>query len=526
MTALIPAAANASPFTVTAARDDHDGAPAVRVAFEIPDGHYLYSGFTVTDPGGDALRPLLVPEPDTIKFDDPEPSYSASFTAFYAPPEGDSIVVAYQGCKGGMCFLPEEVTLPLESAPPPPAAVESAAEPAPAQAHWLDRLQARGAPRTRSAAADVPEFLAFLDPASAESPAESSAWRLFLDDPSSFYLRFGVWPVILLILAGGLLLNLTPCVLPMIPINLAIIGASSMDATRRARFGLGLAYGVGMALVYGALGLAVVLFGAVFGTLQASPVFNGLIAVVFLALALAMFDVWQLDFSRFRKTGGTLSGRLRLPAVAMLGGLSAILAGACVAPVLIAVLALSGSLYAGEAKIIAVLLPFLLGVGMALPWPLAAAGLVLLPKPGAWMEKIKKGFGVVILLLAVFYGWNAFRALRPAAPAPAPAAAAGGESVFRTVVITPGDEGGFEARVREGLASGKPLLFSFGATWCVECKIMDAGTLNDPRVVHKLRDFFAIKVIADQPRRPPARELLEPFAIPGFPTYVIIPENP
>ena len=103
-----------------------------------------------------------------------------------------------------------------------------------------------------------------------------------------------------------------------------------------------------------------------------------------------------------------------------MGGISALLAGACVAPVLIAVLALSGSLYAQGATG-ALALPFLLGVGMALPWPLAAAGIAILPKPGAWMNAVKKAFGVLILLLALYYAWNTLSALRapPASAAPA-----------------------------------------------------------------------------------------------------------
>ena len=79
------------------------------------------------------------------------------------------------------------------------------------------------------------------------------------------------------------------------------------------------------ALVYGALGLLVVLTGSVFGALHASPIFTGAIAVLFFVLALAMFDVWQLDFSRFRKGGGAV-GKVRVPAVLVMGGISALLA--------------------------------------------------------------------------------------------------------------------------------------------------------------------------------------------------------
>ncbi len=508
--------ATASPFAVAAVRDAFDGQPAVRVSFDFPADHHLYSSFSVATPAGDALAPLSVPAPDVNDPNDIEPSYSKSFAAYYAPPAADSVVVSYQGCAGTVCFIPEEVTLSLGAAP---AAAVSATPAAAAGFSLTDR----GEPRRLVGYADVPAFLAFLEPA-AGAPGSASAWKLFLDDPAQFYLRRGIVPSILLILIGGFLLNLTPCVLPMIPINLAIIGASGTDASRGARFGLGLVYGLGMALVYGALGLVVVLSGSVFGAINSSPVFNGAIAVLFFALALAMFDVWQLDFSRFRKTGG-LAGRARLPAVLVMGGISALLAGACVAPVLIAVLALSGSLYA-QGVGLALALPFLLGVGMALPWPLAAAGLAVLPKPGAWMEKVKKVFGILILLLALYYAWNAVSAFRaPAAPqiaADAPPA----ESVFRRVDFQTDAPAVFDALLREAAASGKPVVLDFGAHWCKVCKLMDATTLRDPAVVEKLKNYFPIQILADEPNQPPAREALAPFAIQGYPTFLIYPANP
>lgn len=516
---LVSVAQAASPFGVTADRAVHDGHPAVRVAFEIPADHHLYSSFSVAAPGGSALEPLSVPDPDTFKPDDFEASYSTSFAAYYAPPAGDSIVVAYQGCKGELCYLPEEATLDLGQAPPPALApVEPVA--AITVADWPEQLAARGDPSRLAGYADAPAFLAFLDAdPDGASDATVSGWRQFLDDPAVFYVRHGVVPSILLILIGGFLLNLTPCVLPMIPINLAIIGASGTDSSKPVRFGLGLVYGLGMALVYGALGLVVVLSGSVFGAINSSPVFNGAIAVLFFALALAMFDVWQLDFSRFRKTSA-LAGHARLPAVLVLGGISALLAGACVAPVLIAVLALSSSLYA-QGVGIALALPFLLGVGMALPWPLAAAGLAILPKPGAWMNKVKKAFGVLILLLAVYYAWNTVSALRPAAALP-PGADESTliDSGFRDIDLSRAPPDAFAALVQDALASGQPILFDFGATWCKACTLMQATTLRDPQIRERLDDIFAIHVIADTPNTSPARDLLAPFAIQGYPTYL------
>src|SRR5205823_10965496 len=123
-------------------------------------------------------------------------------------------------------------------------------------------------------------------------------------------------------------------VLPMIPINLAIIGAGAQSGSRARGFLLGSAYGAAMAVVYGVLGLIVILTAGTFGTINASPWFNLAIAALFVVLGLAMFDVLVIDFSRFSsgfkaadKSRGTV-----LLAFGM-GAIAALLAEACVAPV-------------------------------------------------------------------------------------------------------------------------------------------------------------------------------------------------
>ena len=187
------------------------------------------------------------------------------------------------------------------------------------------------------------------------------------------------------------MLNLTPCVLPIIPINLAIIGAGAQAGSRLRGFLLGGIYGLGMALAYGILGVVVVLTGSTFGALNASPWFNLAIAVLFVVLALGMFDIIQIDFSKWRKgKKGTKKGSFIV--AFFMGVVAALLAGACVAPVLISVLLYSSQLYSAGNQF-GLLLPFLLGVGMALPWPFAGASLSFLPKPGGWMVKIKYGLG-------------------------------------------------------------------------------------------------------------------------------------
>ena len=190
-----------------------------------------------------------------------------------------------------------------------------------------------------------------------------------------------------LIILGGLGLNLTPCVLPLIPINLAIIGAGKAAHSRREGFLNGAAYGLGMALAYGLLGLAVVLTGAKFGTLNSSVWFNVAIAVIFGVLSLAMFDVFQIDFTRFdrllgqRESRAAHQTRSKWLVAFTLGAVAALLAGACVAPVVISVLLMATDLHA-KGVALGLALPFLLGLGMALPWPFMGASLSFLPKPG------------------------------------------------------------------------------------------------------------------------------------------------
>ena len=151
-----------------------------------------------------------------------------------------------------------------------------------------------------------------------------------------------------------------------------------------------------MAVVYGVLGLVVILTAGTFGTINSSPWFNLGIAILFVVLGLAMFDVLVIDFSSFSSGMANPTKRGSFAVAFTMGAVAALLAGACVAPVVIQVVLFSSSLYAGGTSV-ALALPFVLGVGMAIPWPIAGAGLASLPKPGKWMVRIKEAFGVLII---------------------------------------------------------------------------------------------------------------------------------
>ena len=368
-------------------------------------------------------------------------------------------------CRDGLCYLVEEsgdaASRPLQNKGEPSVNVsgQETASPLPRIAQGYMRAE---------------EFVAFLEGKKADSLAEH-----------------GLWVMLLLVLLGGLAMNLTPCVLPMMPINLMIIGRSA----RR-----GLAYGFGIALAYGLLGVGAALGGLAFGDIQGNPWFNAVVAVVFAGLALALFDVWFIDLARFRRTEVRDSGKGVVFAFGM-GAMSALLAGACVAPVLISVLLLTTDLVA-KGNGLAILLPFVMGVGMALPWPFAGAGMKVLPKPGAWMKWVNRVLGVVVLGFAAYYGWLAWQGFERAR---------GADEARRTDAVP--------SSLASRLASSpRPVLVDCWATWCKNCAAMDK-VMENPKVQEALKPFAVIRVQAEDISELRKVKGFEPIR--GLPAFVI-----
>jgi thiol:disulfide interchange protein DsbD len=214
-----------------------------------------------------------------------------------------------------------------------------------------------------------------------------------------------------------------------------------------------------------------------------------------------------LDLSRFQRVGTPGKGSGRGPAVTafVMGSVAALLAGACVAPVLIYVLVMATNLYqAGNAA--GLLLPFVLGLGMALPWPIVGAGFAILPKPGNWMVRVRAGFGVIILLAALFYGHQTFTLLR-------------GAQVEQEAGWWMHD---LDDAMAEAQATGKPLFVDLWATWCKSCVKMNKTTFKDPKVVERLEPYVRVKVQAEDPRAPETKAILDAFGVEGLPHYIVI----
>jgi len=545
--------AAASPFRATATLERGSATDALAtVRIVIPSKHHIYAdAFTVVAAGGVGIAHVELAAPVT-KYDplseEERAMYEHDIVAQYlltgALVYPLDVTVRYQGCDETTCYMPEVAVLSLRQAmvngqgskvkdktetasdnmatsTTTDGAADPGAEAAPLLSNQCsvisDRSGSSGSMRGTEAAPmlqlldqfrertrgvgfmPADKFLAFLA-ARAPAPANEAGGAL-----ATFSQR-GLLLSLLLILLGGLALNLTPCVLPMMPINLAIIGAGTQAGSRLRGLALGGVYGLGIAVAYGALGVVVVLTGAQFGALNSTAWFNILIAAIFVVLALAMFDIVQIDFTRYQHAAvGARVKRGGFVTAYLVGTVAALLAGACVAPVVIQVLVLATTLY-GRGVHAGLLLPFVLGLGMALPWPLAGAGLAWLPKPGAWMVRVKQGFGVLILAMALWYGYEGYRLARGA-----PVAVA--DRIWRTSL---------PAALAEAQRTHKPVLIDFWAMWCKNCLAMDTVTFKDPRVRAALSALVPLKLQIEQFDDPRVKPIIDHFKIMGLPTYIVL----
>jgi thiol:disulfide interchange protein len=305
----------------------------------------------------------------------------------------------------------------------------------------------------------------------------------------------------------------------MIPINLAIIGAGNKAASKSRGLLIGSVYGLSMAITYGATGLVVVLTGATMGVLNASPIFNIIIAIIFIILSLAMFDVIMIDFTRFKKWSKNTNKYGHVITAMIMGSLSALLSGACVAPVVISVILYSTDLYA-TGNYTGLLLPFLLGVGMAIPWPIIGAGISILPKPGKWMNKIKYVFGIFILIMAGYYlylGIALFNTNKTELETFNDRQAKQVMDIKKEQNITILNSGLLQA-----LQEKKPVVIDFGAYWCKNCQLMKKTTFKNEKVISKLNAYIFIDFQVDDPEEKNTSEVLSHFKVLGLPTFIVL----
>ncbi len=503
------------------------------VHFEIADAYYLYREkftFAVSGTPGVVLEFTQLPD-GKMK----EDSYFGLMEVYYdsveavlrmqrptSEPVPLTVEVGYQGCaEAGLCYPPmkKSVDITLPAAPAQTGGVTIGPGDLPDSA---DDLATVG---------DLPE-----------------------QDRIARSLASGSTVLVLLSFFGfGLLLTFTPCVFPMIPILSSIIVGQGKRITTGRAFTLSLTYVLAMAATYTVAGVIAGLAGANLQAVFQNPWILGFFAALFVALALSMFGLYDLQvpaglqsaLTRLsnRQQGGTFIG------VGIMGFLSALIVGPCVAaPLAGALIYISQS---GDALLGGTAL-FALSMGMGTPVLVAGtSGGKLLPRMAPWMAKVKAVFGVMLLGVAIYllerivaegvsmFLWGAllvgaavyfgaFDALQPHAGGLRRlgkavtlimgvygvliilGATAGGNDIFRPLssfsfisgkgaaerklVFKPvkGLEG-LKTELRLAAVNGKPVMLDFYADWCVSCKELERYTFSDPGVQAALADVVLLQ---------------------------------
>jgi thiol:disulfide interchange protein DsbD len=491
-------------------------ARTIEVSFAIADGYYMYRDKFrfAADPASGAK--LGAPQfPQGVRKKDEffgEVETYRKQVAIILPVEQASesfdLTVTSQGCAdAGVCYAPTDGKVSLRMA-------AFAAGPAPA------------------AAASPPPGLS----------VDSSDFEI-----ARLFESGGPWIVAASFFGFGLLLAFTPCVLPMIPILSGIIAGEGRSVGKLRALALSLAYVLGMAVAYAAAGVAAAWSGGILAAALQNAWVLGAFALVFVWLALSMFDVHHVQVPAFirhrlhRAHDGLEGGRIA--SVAAMGVLSAVIVSPCVAAPLAGAL-----LYIGQTRDVALGGAALFAMALGIGAPLVAIGVsegALLPRAGPWMKSVKQFFGVLLLAVAIWIispvlppvgvllAWGALaigcamflRALDPLPHGAHPAARlakaagimalvagaalvvgalAGSRDPLRPLAALMGESAPAAAAKFERVATsaeldarlaspGRPVMLDFYADWCVSCKEMEHYTFSDPRVKAKMSGMLLLQ---------------------------------
>lgn len=431
----------------------------VEVRIDVAPGHYLYRDRLglVVEPAGLPLAEATWPEGEWKD----DPAFGRVLTLRDAVaskvdtdglPSHWTLVVHYQGCAdAGLCYPPQERRFSVT-----PQGVSAAT------GGLAERLGVRAVPAA-----------------------------LFGEDESSRIARGMSENTLLLTLLGffaaGLLLALTPCVLPMVPILSGIIVGQGQPVDRRRAFLLSVAYVLGMALTYAAAGVAAGMSGVLLSSVLQHPLVLGTFALLFVGLALSMFGLFDLQLpSGLQNWAARLSNRLpggRFTGAGLMGALSALIVGPCIAPPLAGALLFisrSGDLVLGGLAL------FALAIGMGLPLLVVgtSAGAVLSGAAG-WYNRIRIVFGVLLLALAV---WILQPIWQPAWDRWSRSTTQVEQGVrFQPVTDLAAFRVALEGR------GGRPVMLDFTADWCSTCRELERHTFSDASVAEALSDWLVLK---------------------------------
>lgn len=379
------------------------------------------------------------------------------------------------------------------------------------------------------------------------TPAIASEGTFQRLEEASPYASKNFFLILFLVFIGGLALNLTPCVYPLIPVTISYFGS------RKGKGNLilmAVLYVTGMALTYSVLGTAAALSGGLFGSLMANPVVLVLLALLMVLLSLSMFGVYEfrLPYRITQLGGGSRSGYMG----ALLMGLTmGIVAAPCIGPFVISLLTYVAAL--GN-PFIGFLLFFAMSLGLGIPYILLAvfsARIDRLPRSGEWLNGVRIFFGLILLGMALWFVHPLLPQTLSKIILPVYLIIAGfyfsvlnrsGQQsagfrkvkiILSLIMVMAGtwmikpepvqindlDWQKYDVKLlEEAKNDNKFVMIDFYSDSCVPCKELDAITFRDPEVVKVLKDFSLIKV--DLTRG--GMDLIKKYNILGFPTVIFI----
>lgn len=381
------------------------------------------------------------------------------------------------------------------------------------------------------------------------SPAVTEEDSLFKKLESS-----GLLLSLIIVFFGGLALNLTPCVYPLIPITIGYFGGQSEGRTSRLAM-MGLLYLLGIALTYSVVGVVTALSGAVFGALLQNPIVILLIVAVLFGLSLSMFGVYEFKMPDFlvQKAGDTKTG---LYGAFFMGLTMGIVAAPCIGPF---VLGLVTYVAATADPLKGFLLFFSLAVGLGSPYfvlALFSGKIKKLPRSGVWMEAVKHIFGLILVGMAIYFALPLLPKAVSGFVLPIFMIGSGlyliifekagnnlkgfktFKMVFSVVIIL---VGGFllvpekinsiawekysDKTYTAAIESRQPIIIDFYADWCIPCKELDKLTFSKDNVIRESKRFVTLKADMTKSVSPEVEALRTKFKIRGVPTVLIIDAN-